>query len=599
MIRAHILLTARDYNFFFQKSGSSRGHTRILPNQIPEKEMNRALKNSRILVVDDEDILVQGLAEFLVDQGTKVDTATDGQGALALLQEHAYDLLVTDIRMPGMSGMALLRHVQENHPGVAVILMTGYASTESAIEALRLGVYDYIEKPFEMLELLQAVVNALEHSELKRQNAKLIEEQKAHQRSLERAIASRKDEIEALQAKMGKSEKQYRHFVDELETLHGAIDAIRDQAEACRKQGKGYPTSVNRLIRTCMRESTSISQRLEAIEMQVRSEVLEDAAEPEKTFSAMPVYVPEPEGTPLLDVESLYAHMYTFLEGFMSAQQTIGRLEVQPAFELVHQIVTTPAATDELYRWALQTPETGEDYGLAASVVLHSVNVCIYALKLGEGFRYTQDQQIELGVAALVHDVGMVYLPTDFFAKGQLDKKDLELLHHHPKRAQSVLKSLGIGYNWLADVVYQEHEREDGSGYPQGLSGDQILAYAKIIGLADTYAGLTRARPERPGFMPFQAVQEITRSYRVKFAPALLRVLIGKLSTFPVGSLVRLNSGAVGQVVESNEGHPLRPTVQIVNDPLGNTVRDTRIIALREHPVLHITDVVYQRGVAI
>ena len=116
-----------------------------------------ALKNSRILLVDDEDILVEGLAEFLQDQGTVVDTANDGQEAMALLQEHVYDLLVTDIRMPGMSGMELLRHVQENHAGVAVILMTGYASTESAIEALRLGVYDYIEKPFEMLELLQAI----------------------------------------------------------------------------------------------------------------------------------------------------------------------------------------------------------------------------------------------------------------------------------------------------------------------------------------------------------------------------------------------------------------------------------------------------------
>ena len=66
-----------------------------------------------------------------------------------------------------------------------------------------------------------------------------------------------------------------------------------------------------------------------------------------------------------------------------------------------------------------------------------------------------------------------------------------------------------------------------------------------------------------------------------------------------MGSLVRLNSGAVGQVVESNEAHPLRPTVQIVNDPQGNAVRDKRIIALREQPVLHITDVVYQRGSAL
>lgn len=554
------------------------------------------LKNGRILLVDDEDVLVQGLAGFLQDHGTTVDTANSGQEAIEMLKEQVYDLLVTDIRMPGMSGMSLLRHVQEHHSDVAVILITGYASTESAIEALRLGVYDYIEKPFEMLELLQAIVNALEHGALKRQNAKLLEEQQAHQRSLERAIASGEDEVAILQEKLSQYEDQYRVLIDQLETLHEASDAIRDQADACRKQGRGYPGPVNRLLRTCMRECQNISTRLDALEsqLQVQSQKEADVVNT-RALEVTPVYVPEPEALSKFDLETVYAHLYTYVEGFMNAQQTIKRLEVQPAFELIHHIVSTPSAMDELYRWALQTPEQGEDYGFAASVVLHSVNVCIYALKIGEGFKYTEDQLIELGVAALLHDVGMVYLPTDFFTKGKLSAKDREVLQNHPKRAQSVLKSLGTGYSWLADVVYQEHEREDGSGYPEGLSGEEIHPYAKIIGLADTYAGLTRARPERPGYLPFQAVQEITRNYREKFAPALLRVLIGKLSTFPIGSLVRLNSGAVGQVVESHESHPLRPTVQIVNDPQGHAVRDKRIIALREQPVLYVTDVVYQR----
>jgi response regulator RpfG family c-di-GMP phosphodiesterase len=553
-----------------------------------------ALKNSRILLVDDEDILAQGLADFLHEQGTIVDTANDGQAAIKLLQEHIYDLLVTDIRMPGMSGMALLRYVQENHPDVAVILMTGYASTESAVEALRLGVYDYIEKPFEMLELLQAIVNAVELAALKRQNVKLIEEQRAHQRSLERVIASYDEDMAALKTRALQHEKRHRDVIEELETLHQGVDAIRDQADMCRKQGRGYPGPVNRLVRTCMRESQNISSALEKFEAIFQADA--ESGQPVQSLESHPIYVPEPDVLQSVDTEAIYAHLYTYVEGFMSAQQTIGRLEVQPAFELVHHILTTPGATEELYRWALQTPEHGADYDFSASVVLHSANVCIYALKLGEGFRYTQDQLIELGVAALIHDVGMAYLPPDFFTKGALDAKDRELLRDHPRRGQSVLKSLGTGYSWLADVVYQEHEREDGSGYPEGLSGDQIVPYAKIIGLTDTYAGLTPARPERPGYLPFQAVGEITRNNREKFSPPLLRVLINKLSTFPIGSLVRLNSGAVGKVIESIESHPLRPTVQIVNDPQGNAVLDKRIISLIEQPVLHVTDVVYQRG---
>ncbi|MGA1197234.1 MAG: sigma-54-dependent transcriptional regulator, partial [Candidatus Latescibacterota bacterium] len=286
-----------------------------------------AFKNSRILLVDDEDILVKGLADFLQDQGTIVDTANDGHEAIKWLQENVYDLLVTDIRMPGMSGMELLRYVQENHSGVAVILMTGYASTESAIEALRLGVYDYIEKPFEMLELLQAIVNALEHSELKRQNAKLIEEQQAHQRSLERVITSRKDEMEALEDKILHYERQYRSIIEKLDTLHESVDAIRDQADNCRKQGRGYPGPVNRLVRTCMRECQNMSKSLEAFEAQFQKEIKISSGVEAPDLDVKPVYVPEPDDLNVLDIEKIYTHLYTYVEGFMSAQHTIKRLE--------------------------------------------------------------------------------------------------------------------------------------------------------------------------------------------------------------------------------------------------------------------------------
>ena len=478
------------------------------------------LQHGRILLVDDEAALLQSLADFLREHGTHVDTTMDGQKAIEALKNHPYTLLVTDIRLPGVSGMDLLRHVKTHHPDIAVVLITGYASTETAIEALRLGAYDYIEKPFQMLELLQTVVNALEHAELKRKNETLIAEIEAHQHSLERMLESKTTQTDEMNHLLKLFERKTREQVHQIEALHSASDAIRDHAEICKRIGKGYPGEVNRLIRTCMRQCHAITEGLEQIEktlkeMRVADRKNRDPSMPE--YSDLPKYVPEAKTLSDADIESLYTQLYAFVEEIMNAQQNGAPLHIEPAFALVEHIVSTPQASEVLYQRAIQTPETAEDYGFQNSVVLHSVNVAIYALKIGEGFAYTRDPLIELGVAALLHDVGMARLPAEFFNKKKLDSRDLEQLRQHPAHGLSAVQGLGSGYAWLTDVIYQEHEREDGSGYPQGLLGKHIHPYAKIIGISDTYAGLTRARPMRPGLLPFEAVQEITRNQRTKF----------------------------------------------------------------------------------
>lgn len=553
------------------------------------------LQHGRILLVDDEAALLQSLADFLREHGTHVDTTLDGQKAIEALKNHPYTLLVTDIRLPGISGIDLLRHVKTHHPDIAVVLITGYASTETAIEALRLGAYDYIEKPFQMLELLQTVVNALEHAELKRKNEILIAEIEAHQHSLERMLENKNDEVNQHLAVF---EQKTRELVHQIEALHSASDAIRDQAEICKRIGKGYPGEVNRLIRTCMRQYRALTEGLEQIEktlkkVRVADRETSDPSMPED--SDLPKYVPEAKTLSDADIESLYTQLYAFVEEMMNAQQTGAQWHIEPAFALMEHMISTPQASEVLYQRAIQTPETIEDYGFENSVVLHSVNVAIYALKIGEGFAYTRDPLIELGVAALLHDVGMAHLPAEFFKKKKLDRRDLEQLRQHPAHGLSAIQALGSGYTWLADVVYQEHEREDGSGYPQGLPGKHIHPYAKIIGISDTYAGLTRARPVRPGLLPFEAVQEITRNQRTKFDSRLLSVLLSKLSSFPIGSVVKLNSGTVGRVIQTDDANPLRPTIQVIRNAHGHPVQDRREICLREHPLLYVTDVVYER----
>ena len=321
------------------------------------------------------------------------------------------------------------------------------------------------------------------------------------------------------------------------------------------------------------------------------------AAPPPPAAPTPPPPPPEPEKPAAIseeEIEGFYDQLSSFVATFMKAAAAGQPISVDPAFVPIARAVDTPGALDVLYRRAIYARETGEGQDFGSAVELHSVNVAIYALKIGEGLRYNRDQLIDLGVAALVHDVGMVTLPPDFFSKGELSKQDIEILHQHPQKAHDILIQLGENYKWLAEVALEEHEREDGSGYPNGLSGSQIHEYARIIGVADMYAGLTRSRQDRRGRLPFEAVKEILQSQKTKFDTRIVRILLSKLSAFPIGSLVRLNSGAIGQVTETDETNQLRPVIRIIQDAHGRRVDDERIINLREFPILHITDVIYE-----
>lgn len=127
---------------------------------------------ARLLVIDDEDSVRVTTAAILEQEGYFVDTACDGQDALVKLRREEFDLVLTDLRMEGMDGSALLHELNRNYPGVVVIVLTGYASIESSIDALRQGVYDYLIKPCVVEDLQMTVRRALEH---RRQRLRITE----------------------------------------------------------------------------------------------------------------------------------------------------------------------------------------------------------------------------------------------------------------------------------------------------------------------------------------------------------------------------------------------------------------------------------------
>jgi DNA-binding NtrC family response regulator len=131
---------------------------------------------ARVLIVDDEATAVENLAHVCRKQGYEVTTRTTGQGALEALEKNRYDIILSDLRMEKVDGMAILRRSKELDPETAVIIITGFATLDSAIDAMKAGAFHYISKPFRLDEVREIVRNALEMVNLKRENRRLKEE---------------------------------------------------------------------------------------------------------------------------------------------------------------------------------------------------------------------------------------------------------------------------------------------------------------------------------------------------------------------------------------------------------------------------------------
>jgi two-component system, cell cycle response regulator len=177
---------------------------------ILESLENVLANKARILVVDDDKIVRSVFDSLLPAEGYQARVVADAESALTLLAQDPYDLVISDIVLPGMNGIELLRRIKELHPNLDVILMTAYANMETVLAALDAGVYDYLIKPFDNLDdVLHKIERALEKRGILRENERLVEylrqanaQIEGMNRDLERQVAERTRQLEEANSRL-------------------------------------------------------------------------------------------------------------------------------------------------------------------------------------------------------------------------------------------------------------------------------------------------------------------------------------------------------------------------------------------------------------
>lgn len=223
----------------------------------------------------------------------------------------------------------------------------------------------------------------------------------------------------------------------------------------------------------------------------------------------------------------------------------------------------------------------------------HSLNVAYISCKIGMGMRFSYEQLNQLGVAAVLHDIGMTQIPSHLYeSQKELPIEKQKAIESHSMLGYQFFEKLKNDFPWLLRVVLETHKRENNKGYPD-LVKDDLHIYSKIIGVSDTFEALTHNRAFRKAYHPSDAIKTIINGKRDFFAKDILRALIESLAIYPVGSLVQLNNKNIAVVVDTIEGSPMRPVVQIIGEDDLHETSDERVINLSEENNLYIQGLVY------
>lgn len=198
----------------------------------------------------------------------------------------------------------------------------------------------------------------------------------------------------------------------------------------------------------------------------------------------------------------------------------------------------------------------------------HSLNVTILSIAIATALGYNEYQVLEIAYGALLHDIGMLKVSKEIVEKPALLTRSERLeVHRHPIHGLNLLQRMRRIPSETPFIVYQTHERLDGSGYPKKRKGRLIHNYAKIIAVADIFEALSSPRPYRGSYLPYEAMKIVLQLVnRGKLNADVVRAFLRYMSVFPVGSCVELSDGRVGRVVLANDEWFTKPVVRILFD---------------------------------
>ncbi len=435
-------------------------------------------EKASILIVDDDESICGTLTLIFGKKGYKTEMAGSGREAIDKALERFFNLILMDIKLPDTEGTELVAPLKEIHPDMMVIMVTAYASLETAVRALNAGASAYIIKPLDMDEVLATVGNALEKQRLIMENRKLL-------KVAERELDERKRAEEKIRS-LAKFPSEDPNPV--LRVTKGGILLYANKASlpllnvwSCQI-GQLLPEYWRKFIWDIF--SSSLTKNIE-----VECE--------DRIFSLTLA--------PIVDAD--YVNLY----GLDITERKRAEEERKQSSEKLQR------ALEETVNALALAAEMRDPHTAG-----HQRRVTQLACAIAKEMGLPEEQIYGIRMAGMIHDIGKIHIPAETFSKpSRLTETEFAMIKNHPQVGYAILKE--IKFPWpVAQIVLQHHERMNGSGYPQGLKGEDILLEARILGVADVVEATSSHRLYRPDLGIDKALEEISQKRGILYDPKVV-----------------------------------------------------------------------------
>jgi len=493
------------------------------------------LRPTTVYVVDDEEQICSLLTRILARDGLRVREFTRPTDALAAAADDAPDLVITDMMMPEMNGVDLAGKLKALHPATSVVVITGFASMENVVDALRSGVDDLVTKPFGVNDIRQVVQRVLARRPKPEDAPTTAPVVLPVPTTAEIGPAPTTAELTAATSPGPDVARDVRL----LEAIHGLLG---EDLESRDLAGRSFPI---------LRVALDVSGTAIVVPGAVAGTWRRFGAAPSEEIACPALDPVHAAGVnTALDVTALAGIADDLGAGPAAAAPLRPRdrsAEDAGLLLLARAEGGQPFGDDDLRRagmaanalghvlHAIRSTERAEEAYVASLLDIvaasekrapcfhaHSARVRDLSVRLGRRVGLADGDLETLRTAAPLLDVGRIHIGDDVLSKqGRLSSDEWSRLRSHPEIADALIRPLGR-LRHAKPVIRHHHENWDGSGYPDGLQGEDIPYLAALVRITDTFAALTSPRPWRAALEPREAVWRIVESSGTHFHPQLV-----------------------------------------------------------------------------
>ncbi len=488
----------------------------------------------KILIVEDDVMLGELLQECLLRlEHERVKVCQTGWEAFEAINEEAFDCAFVDLRLPDIDGLQLLSGIKERERSLPVVMMSGYPTMDYTIKAMRKGASDFLTKPFTLQDVALTLLRITKERELLLKDLSLQFETKARKEleEVNRQLESRVNE-----------QTRLFHFSKEIDEIRSSEDlypriaqlasslesvekvrfflVLQDQSSLVGMAGCGW------------QPDDSWPQKLDLSENRKR-ELLGNGASysligPDEIQSCFENAPPQIDRTLSCWPMRIRGEPFGLLMAFHKSGSHSLPSEEARLFDFL--IRKASLAVENM---ALYESLTSNFYGILKSLVnaleakdlytgKHSERVTRYATEVAGILGCTGAQIESMRTVGYLHDIGKIGVRDSILNKpGPLTREEYEIVKKHPSIGDSIVSELGLSPEERS-IIRHHHERWDGTGYPDGLSGEQIPMLARIVSVVDAFDAMTSKRAYREAMSREEAIAELNRNRGKQFDPCSL-----------------------------------------------------------------------------